>query len=116
MSDLTENFIKGSDNTVSITLTEDETAFALTPTEISVVIGDVVTITRSPSGAGLSYSGGVLLDIVPRTLTEDLSALGDGSTHRVKVVVKTSSETSGIVFGDDDYAEKLYFKISSNPV
>ena len=119
---LDEYFIKGSDNKITLTLREDAVAISETPTELAIYIGDdpnnpVVTMTRAaPIGDGVSYAAGVV-EITPADLTETLADLIPGSKHRVFIVVKTSADPNGVVFGqdDDEGSTELVFHVRKNP-
>ncbi len=110
-----DRFIKGSDNDITLTLTEDGTAISNTPTDLTVDIGGLVSINRTtfPSN-GIAFASGIVT-ITPGDLTEDLSALLDGTVHRVKVVFIDGSNPNGIVYGGNDSANLQYFEISTTP-
>ena len=120
MANLTEYFIKGSDNGVVVTLTEDSSAISTTATEINVVMykawsaQPALTITRTtfPEN-GVAFNSGVLT-ITPGDLTEDTSVLTDGHVYRVVITVESAGETNGVVYGGDDSSDKLWFLVSAN--
>ena len=114
MANQTDYFIRGSDNIISMTLTEDGDPIATSPTEINVVFGGI-TITRTPDGNGISFSGGVL-EITPGDLTEDFSGLISGKLYPVEVVIKGPGDLNGVVFGGTDSINKQFFLIDDNPV
>lgn len=118
MNSLTETFIKGSDNAISLTLTEDEEAVEGAWDSISIHIGDpsLVVITRTNDGDGVTFSvvTGVLT-IKPGELTEDISALVNGRLYRVHIVVVSASNPDGVDFGADDSSTRLHFLIDERP-
>ena len=114
MTILTDYFIRNSDNIITTTLIEAGAAIVVSPTEIVIDIDGLVTITRSPTGDGVSYADGIVT-LVPGNLTEDLSALADGQTYKVRIIIKTVPQPLGIVFGDGDSANQLRFVVSTKP-
>jgi hypothetical protein len=115
MSNQTDYFVRGSDNIITMTLTEDGSAIASSPTEISIDIGDV-TITRTPDGNGVSFAAGVL-EITPGDLTETaaLATLVAGQIYPVLITIKTAGDLNGVVFGAADSINKQWFEISDLP-
>ena len=117
MGNITERLIKGSDNIISLTLTEDGSAIASTATEIVIKLyqghglQSALTITRTPTGDGITFVSG-LLEITPSDLTEDLSVLVHGRVYRAIITVKTVGEPDGVVFGGADSENKIYFHIT----
>lgn len=110
-----EHFIKGSDNQISLTLTEDGDAIAGQWTSLEIWIGDL-QIQRAADGDGvaLNTSTGVLT-ITPADLSEDLSSLVVGETYRVQIVVTDAVNDDGALFGGNDSPEWLEFQISQKP-
>lgn len=117
MANITEQLIKGSDNIITLTLTEDGTAISSTATQIDITfyigygLQPALTITRTPTGNGVSYSGGVL-EITPSDLTEDLTLLSNGRIYRAIIKLTTVGEPDGVVFGGADSDAQIYFHIS----
>jgi len=109
MANITEHFIKDSDNLITLTLTEDGSAITGSWTQVDVYIGPV-TISRTSEVGGITFSNGVLT-IQPGNLTEDLTALTVG-LHRVYIVVISGSNINGVYFGADDSTDSLYFQVS----
>ncbi len=105
---ITEDLVIGSHNEIVLTLTEDAAAIQVSPTEISIDIGGLVTITRTPTGDGIVYAAGVIT-ITPALLTEDLSALRKGKLYPVKIKLKAASDPSGVVYGAGDSTGRLHF-------
>lgn len=111
---IVEHFIKGSENRVVLTLTEDGVAISGAWTQLDIFIGDL-QITRLVDGDGVSLDPVTgILTIIPADLTEDLSALLAGSRHRVQIVVTDATNDDGAVFGGDD-SDQLTFFISEKP-
>lgn len=110
---LTEHFIKGSDNAIKLTLTEDGSALSGSWARLEVWIGSL-EIQRTSESNGIAFSAGVL-SITPADLTEDLSTLIAGRLYRMQVVVANAGGDE-FVFGGNDSANKVYFEISDKPV
>ena len=117
---LSEYFIKDSDNQVIVTLTEDDVAISTTPTEVNIVMykawsaQPALTITRTSfPDNGVNYASGVVT-ITPRSLSEDLSVLTGGHVYRVVITVKSVAETSGVNYGAGDSDDKLWFLVSDS--
>lgn len=119
MTNITEAFIKNSENPVSVTLSEAGAPIAVSPTEISISfyegysLSRVLEITRTPTGDGVAFSSGVVT-ITPIDLTEDLSVLKDGRLYRAKYVVKTASQGT-VVFGGNDSDNVVCMLVSTAP-
>lgn len=111
---LKDTFVKGSDNIISKTLTEDDSAISVAWTELDVVIGPV-TLTRTVSERGISFASGIV-EITPSEIDEDLSALIVGEKYFVWFVVKTATDTAGVVYGAGDSDVGLIFQIENNPI
>lgn len=104
-----ERFIKGSHNTIKITLSEDGAAIDASLTQITISFGDV-TITRTPTGSGVEFLSGVLT-ITPALLTEDLSSLESEQVHPVVIETQDSSNPNGVVWAGIDSGNELRFLI-----
>ena len=120
-STLSEKLIKGSENAVSITLTENGTAISVSSTEIVISLfrpydetRAVLTITRSPTGFGVAYTDGVIT-LTPADLSEDLGVLKNGRVYRAKITIKTATQTDGVVYGGNDSDAIIYFVVSALP-
>lgn len=115
---ITEHFIIGSDNEITLTLTEDGTAISGAWTGLDIYIGSpaVVTITRTSDGGGvaLNTSTGVLT-IRVGDLTEDLSALVSGRLYPIWVKLTTATHDDGVDFGGPDSSDQLFFLVTSRP-
>ena len=114
MSNVTERFIKGSDNVITLTLTENDAAIVVTWLQVDIYIGDGVVISRTTESGGVGFANGILT-ITPSGLTEDLSGLLVGKLYRVYIKVSDANSTDGSYFGADDSANKLFFEISDPP-
>lgn len=110
-----EFFLRGTDNQISITLTENDVAISGAWTRLEIWIGSL-EIERNVDGNGvaLNTSTGVLT-ITPADLTEDLSSLVDGQEYDVLVRVVDSGNDDGAVFGGEDSDARLIFKVSTPP-
>lgn len=110
----TKTLIKGSNNVVTVTLTEDGSAIGGAWTELDIYIGtDAFNIHRTSNGNGVALAAGVLT-INPGQLTEDLSTLPSG-LHRAYVRIKTSTNAQGAYWGADDTPGQLHFDVSDPP-
>ena len=119
MASITKAFIKGSDNQIVVTLTENGVGITGTWTSLAIFIGyptAIVTINRTSDqdGVALNTSTGVLT-ITPGKLTENLAALLSGALHRVWVKVISTANPEGVDFGAKDSDAKLYFEIQDRP-
>ena len=108
-TDIVRNFIKGSDNVVQVTLTEDDAAITTTWTQLKIYVG-AVTITRTANGDGVSLTSGVL-QITPAELSESLATLTNDK-HRVLIRLRDSGNPNGVYFAADDSDEHLYFNVT----
>lgn len=113
-----EDFLKGTNNVIALTLTEDGAAIAGAWTEVEISIGewdDSVQITRTADGDGvaLNASNGVLT-INPGQLSEDLTSLVAGE-YPVYVRVTDATNPDGAVFGGSDSTDRLVFVVSEPP-
>ena len=118
MADVVEKLAIGSNNLVGFILTDDGVPLTALPLvdEVTTYIGELVTITRSSSNLdGVDYSqGGGLIVFNPAQLPEDLSGLKNQS-YRVKILVKDGVNTDGVLFGDKNAEDKLYFDVNRVP-
>lgn len=112
---ITEHLVAGSDNTITLTLTEASSPISLVWTQLDVVFGGV-TITRTANGDGITFSGGVL-NLIPGSLTTAekavITALPKPKLFRTYITVTAASEPSGVVFGASDSENKLYLYVTS---
>lgn len=112
-----EQFIRGSDNQIKLTLTEDGEAVAGAWTELDICIGPV-QIHRDADGNGISLSDVTgLLTITPADLAVDeiaaLRALSARQSYPVKIIVKSVLNDDGAVFGAG--SDRIIFTISDRP-
>lgn len=119
MTSITEHFIKGSDNEITLTLTEDEAAISGAWTDLDIDLcapndlsTTVLNISRASNSNGIELTSGVL-SIVPGALTETLTPLVVGRLYRVFVTVKTATQTYGADFGRGDSTNQLYFLVEA---
>jgi hypothetical protein len=113
-----EYFIRGSDNQVKLTLTEDGLPVAGAWTSLDIWIGDDVQITRANDGDGVTLSTTTgILTISPADLTApEIAELAELSTlklYRVRIVV-TSGLNDGAVFGGPG-SDAILFRIGDKP-
>lgn len=110
-----EDFVKGSNNVVTLTLDEGGTAITGAWTELDIRIGvDGFAINRTSNGAGIALTNGVLT-INPANLSESLASLPCGR-HRVTVRVKDgTTNTTGAYWGAADSDPLLAFDVSDPP-
>lgn len=115
---LTEYLVKGSNNKINLNVLENGADPGVTPTQIDIVFFGpfsavvVATISRSPTGAGVTYSAGAI-EIDPGLLTESLDELLDGRIYRVEINITTGADAQGVVFGGPDSGARLYFHVST---
>lgn len=114
---VTEHFIKGSDNVITLTLTEAGSALSGSWSSVDVDVCDILSgqlvlnIHRTSNTAGVGFTDGVLT-IKPGQLSEDLNALLVGVLYRVFVTVTiASTQPEGVDFGRGDSANALYFLV-----
>lgn len=119
MSAVVENFIRNSDNKIKLTLTEDGGAVSGAWDQLDIHIGRSVLISRTANGNGvtLDESTGLLTispgDLLPGEI-EALNALATTRAHRVQIVVTTTLNDDGAVFGGDG-SDRISFRISDKP-
>lgn len=122
MTAITEHFIKGSNNVITVTLKEDGSAITgswsalnihfCSPNDLSTA---VLTITRTSNSSGIALSNGVLT-INPANLSETLTSLVVGRLYRIIVkVTDATTNTTGAYFGEEDGDERLYFLVLDPP-
>lgn len=115
MGNVTEHFIKGSDNQIKLILTEDGSAISGAWTRLEVWIGDLeIERTTDENGIALNTSTGELT-ITPADLTEDLSSLVVNRLYRVLIVLVDATNDDGALFGGNDSTDRLYFLVSELP-
>lgn len=113
MKSVTEPFIKGSDNQIVLTLTEDGQAISGAWTQIDIFIGHAAKITRNADGNGVALDTATgVLTITPGDLVEDLAALS--GKYRVQIVITDPTNDDGAVFGGAD-SDQLFFMFSEKP-
>lgn len=115
----TEYLIRNSDNQIKLTLTEDGIPIAGAWTELDIYIDTVHVIHRTANGDGVSLDTATgLLIITPGDLTvsekADLALFQPYWSHQTQIVVTTTLNDDGAVFGGDG-AEPLVFYISDKP-
>lgn len=114
MTVITEHFIKGADNQITLTLTEDGTAISGAWTQLDIWIGSL-RITRTSDGGGVTLNTTTgRLTINPADLTEDLGSLVVGEKYRVQIVITDATNDDGAVFGGSG-SDQLTFIISEKP-
>ncbi len=116
MVEVDEVLVRGSDNALDLSLTEDGVEPGFTPTRILVRLENGITIDHStPFTGGMDFVSGNL-QITPGDLTpEDLSTLVQGQRYRVKIRLFTSEHTNGVVFGEDDQETHYYLTVQDVP-
>lgn len=117
----TENFIKGSNNVIELTLTEDNAAIDGVWNTLSIYIGNpaLVTITRANGDpeAGVNFTNG-LLTINPGKLglsQSELDALVVDELYPVWIKIVSSIDSEGVDFGAPDSIDTLSFWVSERP-
>ena len=113
-----ENFVRGSDNQIKLTLTEDGEAITGNWDELDIWIGDN-QIHRDVDGDGVSLSTTTgLLIIIPEELTAAeifaLDQLSSKQSYRVQIIIKSALNTNGAVFGGSG-SDRIFFTISDKP-
>ena len=105
-----ERFLKGTDNQVVLTLTEDGQPVDIRiATRIDIDIGPYVNISRTSSEDGVDFSTGDLI-ITPGDLAEDLTGLPE-SIIPTSVTVYDIQNTNGARFGGADSDPRLMFSV-----
>lgn len=112
-----EHLIRDSDNKIRLQLTEDGSAISGAWTALDIYFGGV-HLTRAADGDGVSLSTSTgILEISPGDLTTgekaDVAELRAGRSYKVKIVVTSSLNDDGAVFGEDGTG--IYFKIADKP-
>ncbi len=112
-----EQFIRGSDNIVKLTLTEDGTAITGAWTGLSVYVGGIA-ITRAADGNGVALSTSTgILTISPGDLTApevaSLATLEANHLYPVQIVVTSSANDDGAVWQPPD--ARILFHITDKP-
>lgn len=113
-----EQLIRNSDNQIKLTLTEDGLPISGAWTELDIYINDV-NLHRTADGDGvtLSVSTGVLT-ITPADLAAGeitlLAALSIRELHPVQIVVTSTLNDDGAVFGGEG-SPLILFRISDKP-
>ena len=107
---ITEHLVADSDNTITLTLTEDDDPISVAWTQLDIVFSSV-TITRTANGDGVTFSAGVL-NIIPGSLTTAekalITAVPKPQLYRAYITVTADTEPSGVVFGASDSENKLF--------
>ena len=117
MADLTENFVKDSNNIISLTLTEDGTAISGAWTDLDIdfyrngTLALNISRTADGTGVALNTSTGILT-INPAQLSETLTDLIAGVLYRIFITVKDSTNPEGAIFGAEDSTSRLYFLVT----
>lgn len=105
-----ERFLKGSDNKIVLTLTEDGQPVDIRiATQIDIDIGNFLKITRTTSENGVDFSTGDLI-ITPGDLTEDVSVVPDQFIPTL-ITVYDIQNTNGAKFGGADSDPRLMFSV-----
>jgi len=103
--------MKGANNPVTLTLTQDFVAIGSSYTSLVVEIGPV-TLTRSANGNGVSLLSGVLT-LNPGQINDDITNLIAGEVYRVVVRVVHSGAQQGQIYGGDDSEDvRVYLNVS----
>ena len=113
-----EPFLKGRNNLIKLTLLENGQPVPnlQLATQIDIVIGPYLTITRFASGNGVDFSqGNGLLVINPGGLIEDVSSIPDQQVDSAIIVYDTAN-TMGVQFGGADSDPKLAFSVRPSRV
>lgn len=118
MTAVIESFIRHSDNQIKLTLTEDDEAVSGEWTQLDINInGALISRAANGNGVTLDASSG-LLTISPADLLSAEKAAIDTLTtariHRVQIVVTSSVNDDGAVFGGKG-EDQIYFRISDKP-
>lgn len=115
---ITEHFVKGSDNVITLDLYEGEAKLSGAWSQLDIYIGDpaLVTITRNADGVnGVNFLDG-RLQINPSKLSETLTPLIAGTTYPVVIRVRDLlTHTTGAYFGAKDSRRGLLFEVSDPP-
>jgi len=110
-----EYFIRGSDNQIKLTLTEDDLAIFGAWEAVDIYIGSK-SIHREVDEDGISLDTSTgILTITPGDLTvdeqADLATLIAGRLYRGRIIVTSTLNDDGAVFGGSG-ADPLYFHVS----
>ena len=116
--DITEHFLKSTNNIITLALTEDGTGISSTWTDLDISICDPdslveqLNISRAANGDGIALTTdtGILTIDVGR-LIEDLSTVFVGRLYRVFITVQDSLNPQGMRFGKGDTASRLFFRV-----
>lgn len=114
MQNTTEHLIVDSNNTITLTLTEAGAPITVSYTGLRIVFGGV-TLFRSADGDGISLGNGVL-NITPGLLLDAerdaIRALTKPQLYRAYVVVLSSQEPRGVVYGASDSESQLHLYVT----
>ena len=115
-----EQLIRNSDNQVKLVLTEDGIPISGAWSELDIWIGDVqINRTADGDGVELNTSTGILTLTPADLLPAELSAIAELSTyrrHKVEIVVTSTLNDEGVVFGGGIGADmNIYFQVSDKP-
>jgi hypothetical protein len=116
----TATLIKGSDNAVTVVLTNDGDPIVVSWTEIDVYIGRpaLVTINRTDDEDGVEFAAGEL-SITPADLLQPerdaIAALADDTLYELWVRVKDAINDDGVDFGANDSEDAVLVYVQSRP-
>lgn len=115
-----EQFIRNSDNQILLTLTEDRVAVTGAWTGVDIFFDNELVIHRTVDGDGVTFSTVTgILTINPGDLTTAektaIDLLDAERFYRTKIVITSSTNDDGAVFGGAGAADPLYFYISDKP-
>ena len=114
---ITERFIKGSDNVITLKLLEGGVQISGAWTFLDIYIGNpvVLTISRTSNSAGVALTNG-LLTIQPSQLSENVAPLIAEQVYPVFIKLRdATTHQAGAYFGAKDSINKLFFEISDPP-
>ncbi len=114
-----EYFIRGSDNQIKLTLTEDDEPVFGAWDAVDIYFGGK-TIHRDNDGDGVSLDTATgVLTIAPGDLTDgeqaDIATLVPNRMYRARIVITTTLNNDGAVFGGAG-SDPLYFHVSDKPI
>ena len=113
-----DNLVRGSDNPIKLSLTEDGSPVAGVWDTLDIWIGSV-NLNRTADGDGVTLDTSTgLLTIIPANLLPaeiaDLAELSARRSYLVKIVITSALVDDGAVFGGAG-SEKIIFMISDKP-
>jgi hypothetical protein len=114
-----ENFVRGGDNQIKLTLTEDGAAISGDWDALDIWFGGV-HLTRSENGDGITLdTSNGLLTLTPADLLADeiaaIRALSARESYRVRIVLTSVVNDDGAVWGGNPALTDIIFVISDKP-